>query len=1202
MARPTKRSTKKSKKQRLDELEGNADPKTPIDGAAFLAHARSVLATLAKDLAKRAEESETTTAALKARWARDKEAGVTADAFPVYLSGFVDQVAASWLLACVFVRTLEDRGLLEKNRLAGPGAADSLAAFRRLAPYLNERDYLLTVFGELAEHPAARGIFDREHALFWQLGPSGEAARELLSLFTAGDAGTAEREAAPHYRFGQADTRLLGDLYQDLNESVRKRFALLQTPRFVESFILDRTLEPAIEHFGLDEVTVFDPTCGSGHFLLGAFDRLVEHRQRAEPARDPREIAELALAQLYGADLNPYAIAIARFRLILAYLDVAGFKKLADAPELELNLVVANSLLHNPKKISLTLEQQLGIDAGSLLGERDPLTLDDPLLAKKVFAKGHAVVVGNPPYITEKNAALRERYRERYESAHRSFSLGVPFTEAFFDYGRPGAFVGMINANSFMKREFGKALIEKVLPGLDLTAIINTAGAYIPGHGTPTVLLFGRAQAPAAGSDVLTVLANRGEPSTPDDPEQGLVWRSIAEHWDEVGFENDYITVARTPRSELKTHPWSLAGGGATELKALLEERAEKTLGDIVEAIGRTTHTGEDQFFFMPAGAAARLGVPSNRMVPMIKGEQVRDWSLGEDEASLFPYSFSHATPEEPTTRRERCLYWTYRTTLRDRQDFGQKIEARGLRWFEHSMFFPARFLQPLGITYAEVATHNHFVLDRGGKVFNRTAPIIKLPEGATEDDHLALLAYLNSSTACFWMKQVSYPKGGDQMGDGARLSATSWEDRYQFAGTALKALPLPHELKTLAPYGSRMTELAERRAALRACSLLEDSANLARFDEALQAAQEEERTILDEMVRIQEALDWTVYELFGLHQNPELRRADPNDRAGARVAETALVARSDEASPDLDWFRRAGFPPAPSTCAGETQQLRLRQLERSRELRLLESIDYKRWWRSTDHHADAQAAVEDACSETLEQAFAEPSVASARDLETRARLDAGPLWAIRESFETASANELLAKDAVPFLAAYRYTDSGMKKRALWEKTWELQRREDAGEDVGEIPVPPKYDQKDFRSADFYRLRGKLDVPKERFISYPGCESDEDGEPVYGWAGWDHLQRAMALWELYDNRKTQEGWPKERLAPILAGLLELLPWLHQWHSEPNADGFRMNDEFDKLLSAECHELGLTREELAAWRPPEKKKARKRATKKTTGKS
>ena len=42
----------------------------------------------------------------------------------------------------------------------------------------------------------------------------------------------------------------------------------------------------------------------------------------------------------------------------------------------------------------------------------------------------------------------------------------------------------------------------------------------------------------------------------------------------------------------------------------------------------------------------------------------------------------------------------------------------------------------PLSITFAFVATHNHFVLDRGGKVFKQSAPVIKLPVGASEDEH----------------------------------------------------------------------------------------------------------------------------------------------------------------------------------------------------------------------------------------------------------------------------------------------------------------------------------------------------------------------------------------------------------------------------------------------------------------------------------
>src|SRR5260221_163236 len=80
-------------------------------------------------------------------------------------------------------------------------------------------------------------------------------------------------------------------------------------------------------------------------------------------------------------------------------------------------------------------------------------------------------------------------------------------------------------------------------------------------------------------------------------------------------------------------------------------------------------------------------------------------------------------------------------------------------RWRRWYRWVAQRYRTPLTITFAFVATHNHFVLDRGGKVFNRSAPVIKLPERASEDDHLALLGVLNSSVACFWLKQQSQDK-----------------------------------------------------------------------------------------------------------------------------------------------------------------------------------------------------------------------------------------------------------------------------------------------------------------------------------------------------------------------------------------------------------------------------------------------------------
>src|SRR2546423_5332725 len=105
-------------------------------------------------------------------------------------------------------------------------------------------------------------------------------------------------------------------------------------------------------------------------------------------------------------------------------------------------------------------------------------------------------------------------------------------------------------------------------------------------------------------------------------------------------------------------------------------------------------------------------------------------------------------------------------------------------------MFFPARYRTPISITFAFVATHNHFVLDRGGKVFNRTAPVIKLPASATEDDHLALLGLLNSSVGCFWLRQTCFPKGGSGINCG--IKDESWEQRFAFNGTNIADFPLP--------------------------------------------------------------------------------------------------------------------------------------------------------------------------------------------------------------------------------------------------------------------------------------------------------------------------------------------------------------------------------------------------------------------------
>ena len=192
---------------------------------------------------------------------------------------------------------------------------------------------------------------------------------------------------------------------------------------------------------------------------------------------------------------------------------------------------------------------------------------------------------------------------------------------------------------------------------------------------------------------------------------------------------------------------------------------------------------------------------------------------------------------------------------------------------------------------------------------------------------------------------------------------------------------------------------------------------------------------------------------------------------------------------------------------------------------------------------------------------------------------------------------ELAESESVPFLPILRYKATGLRKREVWEKTWELQRKEDAGENVGEIKVPPKYVTADLHKTDYWRLRGKLDVPKERWISFPHCETVSDPSLVVGWAGWDHLQQAMALVAYYDARK-REGWDAKRLTPLLAGLDQLLPWIHQWYPEVDPEfGETAGKSFHTMLEHDAHELGLTLEDIRNWQPPEKARKAKATRKK-----
>ena len=363
-------------------------------------------------------------------------------------------------------------------------------------------------------------------------------------------------------------------------------------------------------------------------------------------------------------------------------------------------------------------------------------------------------------------------------------------------------------------------------------------------------------------------------------------------------------------------------------------------------------------------------------------------------------------------------------------------------------------------------------------------------------------------------------------------------------------------------------------------------------------------------MYGLQEELDWIVYEIAQLAPRGSTQVRSPEQvpliSLGERPFEIALARRVASKDIETEWFESRGLrvvTEVPHDLPPKQRgvlECRLRLIDSVPEIALIEQPEYKRRWSADDLDTRVNLEVRELLLSRVEEALGRSDTPVSvrvlahgleRDPEVRtlAQVFTDQIDTRLEDLVAG----MLEEESVSGFAASRYTDTGLEKRSVWERVWDLQRREDRGDTVS-IPVPPRYQSKDFL-GNAWSHRGKLDVPKERFISYWGCASSNDPTEVYGWAGWDHLQRARALTGLYERRKTEDGWDRERLLPLLTGVQELMPWLLQWHNEPSDEygGERPGETFHAWLEAELAALVVSPKDLAAWRP--KKKAGRGAT-------
>lgn len=1196
----------------------------------LLADLQKQVTTAETDLEQQVKAVPEVGTRLRGEYEQARKLGRTAATWNAWLGERITQVAVAWVLGTVFVRFSEDNRLIAEPYITSPDVAGRETAQARYDEYLEKdtdptyRGWLETAFAELGAGQAGQLLFDRNHNPLYQIPLSHDGAGALLSFWREQRAAEGETDGDgdgspvlvhdftdPLSEDGTKgwDTRFLGDLYQDLSEAARKTYALLQTPEFVEEFILDRTMTPAVREFGFEQLKMIDPTCGSGHFVLESFRRLVRMWAEQRSEVGPYERVRAALDSVHGVDLNPFAVAVARFRLLVAAMAASGMRTFEEARRYEwpIQLAVGDSLI---KDRQLELQLGLGVeeegDAAS-----DPLAefsyaTEDVHEYPGILEQGrYHVVVGNPPYITVKDKKLNQLYRELYDACAGTYALSVPFAQRFFELSKRGGadgtgygVVGQITANSFMKREFGTKLIEEYFAHkVELTEVIDTSGAYIPGHGTPTVILVGR---PRDGSQrqatIRTVRSVQGEPSAPENAEEGVVWRGIVEQIDVPGSSSKWVSVDDLDRAGLfSKQPWILAAGGQ-EMVDQLNIAAATKLKSIVEEIGAGAVTRENDAYMVGAGALRRANIGKSYERELVEGETVRDYVIDCAEPSLWPYGEDSLKPE--ISEDSAKFLWPMRRNLVDRVAFGKSQLARGLHWFEYSMFFTRRYAPAMVLAFPFVATHNHFVLNRSSRVFIQSAPVLVLPEGATEEEYVRLLGLLNSSTAGFWLKMVSHDKG--IRGEGGGFTSDDWERFYEFTGTKLQEFPLPSEYPTA--LAVELDAFAQQLSMTVPTALAAEAVPAA---SALREAKARYDSTRAHMIALQEELDWQVYSLYLLHSE-DLRLPDasavPELALGERAFEIVLARRVAAGEASGEWFTRHGSTPiteVPAHWSSEYRALvqrRIEVIESNRAIGMVERPEYKRRWATEGWDAMRQKALKSWLLDRVEDrahwfdASGNPTVTTLARLAESLSADedfvsVAELYAPRQDL-VKTLRELLSEEHVPFVSTLRYKPAGLKKRTDWEQVWELQREEDAAPDepakrkVRErIPLPPKYTSADFLKPSYWRARGKLDVPKERFVSY-GTVNAQSPE-LYGWAGWDHLEQGLALASYIQ----QAGLGDDELVPYLTGLLELQPWLEQWYGEYDPEfGASPAAEILAFRQQKQGELGLTDDALRAWRP------------------
>lgn len=295
------------------------------------------------------------------RGAVSEVADALALSFPEEERDAVDSEALLILSRLLFLSFVQEKGWLsgerrflvdrleQESRRGGEFLADVLLPlfFGCLNTPLRERSFGARKLGRV---PYLNGglfepsSFEARHAEMHL--PNELMRRVLEDVFEKFDFRLDETDAAGTH----VDPEMLGKVFESLMAAdERAASGSFYTPREIVDVLVERAIATWLGDGGiekLERITILDPACGSGAFLLSALGA-IERLWRARTGDVPRDLRRRIVAQcLYGVDLKPQAVRLCELRLWLAIVSGsdAAIEDVEPLPNLDRNILQGNSL------------------------------------------------------------------------------------------------------------------------------------------------------------------------------------------------------------------------------------------------------------------------------------------------------------------------------------------------------------------------------------------------------------------------------------------------------------------------------------------------------------------------------------------------------------------------------------------------------------------------------------------------------------------------------------------------------------------------------------------------------------------------------------------------------------------------------------------------------------------------------------------